>query len=701
MRRILFFIAIFFGASTTANVTAQVNVQDSLALVDFYDSTDGPNWNYLQWDFQSPVSTWSGVTLTDDRVTSLELTGVIKNGKIPSSFGNLTALTTIDFLDDKLIDSLPASFGNLVNLTSLSLDAVLYYPFPFPSCIEKLVNLKYLSMTPSNFTGPIPAFLGNLTKLEALDLSYCMLSGPIPTELGNLTNLKGLSLNSNSLTGNIPGSFGNLSSLTFLSVNENKLDGDLQILLNLNNLTLLDVEQNNFTYLGLEPVVSSLSSSVQYFTYSPQNNIAITRQNNILSVAPGGTPSNNTFKWYRQGTGLLQTINADSTYTPSEIGTYYVEVTNTVATDLTLTGEPVDFNLSLANAPIEVTTTITGTSANNIQEAFIEIATLTPGGTKPLSGNVNTAVFLDSAVNTYKGVPYVQRHYDITPANNAASSEATVTLYFLQSEFDAYNDFVTANGLGFPLLPAGGADNGNVRVSQFHGSFSGSSDPGGYADQDAVRITPTVTWDGTNNWWEVTFPVSGFSGFFVSTATSALPVSLINFTGAPADDRSLMLSWNIESAGEVAAFWIERSRNGIDFESVGKVDAENGSRTYSYQDNDPFPGISYYRLKIVGHDGKYIYSSIVQVAFSGDNQSLKLYPNPVSNVLKLTILTKKEAKLSIRINDLNGKVVLTKFFSANADVFQTDFNLAGLSRGLYYLSLEQDGKLIKRTFVKK
>ncbi|MBX2922196.1 MAG: hypothetical protein KF746_08395 [Chitinophagaceae bacterium] len=46
----------------TKQTPAQVNVQDSLALVDLYNSTDGPDWvQNANW-LAGPVSTWHGVT---------------------------------------------------------------------------------------------------------------------------------------------------------------------------------------------------------------------------------------------------------------------------------------------------------------------------------------------------------------------------------------------------------------------------------------------------------------------------------------------------------------------------------------------------------------------------------------------------------------------------------------------------------------
>ena len=75
-------------------VHAQVNEQDSLALVDLYNSTDGSHWtNHDNWLTKKPINTWHGVLqVTAHRITLLALNNNHLNGKIPTSLGNLVKL---------------------------------------------------------------------------------------------------------------------------------------------------------------------------------------------------------------------------------------------------------------------------------------------------------------------------------------------------------------------------------------------------------------------------------------------------------------------------------------------------------------------------------------------------------------------------------------------------------------------------------
>ena len=79
-------IAILIACGFSLHVQAQsVNTQDSLALVDLYNSTNGPQWTkHGNWLTTKPVSTWYGITVSADRVTEADLIANNLTGKIPA-----------------------------------------------------------------------------------------------------------------------------------------------------------------------------------------------------------------------------------------------------------------------------------------------------------------------------------------------------------------------------------------------------------------------------------------------------------------------------------------------------------------------------------------------------------------------------------------------------------------------------------------
>lgn len=169
----------------TSFSVAQVNMQDSLALVALYNSTNGANWTNT-WDLNQPVEAWYGIEMDEmGFVTIIDLRSNNLNGEISSEIGNLEFLTRIYLQDNQL-------------------------------------------------SGFIPTEIGALISLEQLWLYGNNLDGVIPHELGNLFNLTHIGISHNELTGSLPAELGNLDKLIFLGVKENQLEGCFNF--NLKNL---------------------------------------------------------------------------------------------------------------------------------------------------------------------------------------------------------------------------------------------------------------------------------------------------------------------------------------------------------------------------------------------------------------------------------------------------------------------------------
>ncbi len=187
--------------------------QEYQALRALYQSTNGASWTnntgWRDWNFNSAtppdasiVNGWHGVTVTNNRVTMLNLDSNQLTGSIPTELGNLSNLEFLWLNINQLTGSIPTELGNLSNLESLWLYS-------------------------NQLTGSIPTELGNLSNLVSLRLDSNRLTGSIPTELGNLFNLRSIWLYSNQLTGSIPTELGNLSNLISLRLDSNRLTGSI------------------------------------------------------------------------------------------------------------------------------------------------------------------------------------------------------------------------------------------------------------------------------------------------------------------------------------------------------------------------------------------------------------------------------------------------------------------------------------------
>lgn len=365
-------------------IKAQVNVQDSLILVDFYNSTDGANWYYKDnWLTARPVETWQGVGVSAGRVTQLEfkvnniggtlphsigglsaLTSLtlqqnifsgplpVELGQLlnlttlnisftpsltdtlPASLGNLTALTVLNFESNGLTGSIPASLGSLSKLTMLQLNNN-QLSGNLPAQLANIAGLKYMLLHDNKLTGPIPPGFANLGNLINLELEVNQLTGNIPSALSKLVNAKFLFLNNNNLTGGVPASLGNLVNITSLRLEGNRLSGALPASLSKLPAYSLNVQGNLFTFNGMETLpVGTI--------YSPQAQIDPIRDGNNLYIKAGGTLANNTYKLYKNLT-YFKTQTGDSAFTITDPGNYYITTTNAIATHLTLYSDTLTF----------------------------------------------------------------------------------------------------------------------------------------------------------------------------------------------------------------------------------------------------------------------------------------------------------------------------------------------------------------------
>jgi len=342
-KKIIISLFLIFGVNSKS--VFAVSVEDSLALVALYDSTNGDNWtNHTNWKTDS-VSTWYGVTVDTGRVISLSLNINNLSGTIPSSIGNLSSLRTLNFASNQITGSIPPEIGNLDNLERLILNDN-QITGSIPPEIGDLSNLEHLFLNINQITGPIPPEIGNLSNLLSLYLYDNQITGSVPTEIGNLSNLLMLYLYNNQLTGTIPSEIGNLSNLRDLYLYDNELT-DLPDLSSSTSLQRLRVQNNKFTFEDIEPNIGFLDTS---FIYSPQDSVGESKDtiiveslNFTMSVSVGG--ENNLYQWKKDAVAISGAT--DSSYTiisaePGDAGSYICEITNTVATELTLYSKPVN-----------------------------------------------------------------------------------------------------------------------------------------------------------------------------------------------------------------------------------------------------------------------------------------------------------------------------------------------------------------------
>ncbi len=360
------------------------------------------------------------------------------------------------------------------------------------------------------------------------------------------------------------------------------------------------------------------------------------------------------------------------------------EFTATLGTTLAVTVPGTTDNVTYNVSP---TGTVFSNSACGIIDGIL------PNGGSPVSGLITSKVTVDATVQSYGGNAYVQRHFDITPAVNQSTATARVTLYVLQSEFDAYN---AANGTEPDLMtgPADATGIANLRITKYSGNGTA---PGNYVPGVATFIDPAdadIVWDAVNSWWTITFDVTGFSGFYIHSGLGVLPVSILNFSGYKDGARNQLL-WTTSSEQNNRGFEVQRSTDGINYTALGFVNtlALGGNSTtqlnYAYTDNNVTGSRQYYRLRQVNFDGNSKFSNIVLI--KGDKPvSLTidgLFPNPASSMVNVLIAAPNKDKVTLIITDISGRTVLQQIVGVETGSNTLPVDINHLSNGTYVVKL--------------
>ena len=204
------------GRNTPDDADAALIQMYSLGVL--YFATNGDNWKECSriesktCESDGPQSSsrflsdgfvcdWFGLTCSDEGkkglVTWIDLSHNNLEGSIPDE---------LSLLNDNL--ELLWLSGNAIGGT-------------LPAWIGKATNLQSLSLFDTSLSGTIPDSIYGLSKLWSLRLYGSQFQGPISTKIGNLSKLQWLWIHGNHFTGSIPSELGSLKDLEALTVHGN------------------------------------------------------------------------------------------------------------------------------------------------------------------------------------------------------------------------------------------------------------------------------------------------------------------------------------------------------------------------------------------------------------------------------------------------------------------------------------------------
>lgn len=144
--------------------------------------------------------------------------------------------------------------------------------------------------------------------------------------------------------------------------------------------------------------------------------------------------------------------------------------------------------------------------------------------------------------------------------------------------------------------------------------------------------------------------------------------------------KSNQVAWASAHEDTGDKYILQHSENGKTFNDLTSINAKGQASEYSYLDNAPFSGTTYYRLKILSTDNKTAYSEIVSASMKGMTNNLAVRPNPAANYIWFYVTEGTENGAVTVLNQL-GKAVMV----ANVKPGENGLDISMLSSGIYTL----------------
>lgn len=405
-------------------------------------------------------------------------------------------------------------------------------------------------------------------------------------------------------------------------------------------------------------------------------------------------PGSGNYNWYSDPAGTVLVQANSSTYTTPVLTSstsYYVQNTTPTPFPAADLGPSIKGGTAIGNL-FTVSTFFTSNLANGFFHS-VDIVFHIPTGPPP----GNTCTYRVDAFNLTQGTSRTLTQAYVAPVN--FSQHAYV----------------------FPTpLPMNAGDQIEMRITSItaHPCYCISSNAGnnGLFLPFPNSYDPQITFTGHTSSGVSNNLLSGIdynvSGDFIDPTLAqvnaiencfiVLPVELTNFT-VEEDRGAALLKWSTAAEINNDYFLVQRTVNGIEFETIGIVDGAGNSSAlnhYDFTDTAPLDGLSYYRLVQIDFDGAT--ASTEFVAFTKTiSDEFQIAPNPTEGLITLSKTLEIGTTVEVLIQDLSGRTLRRYDFVAGQGAFVEILDVRDFPSGMYSLVIQTPGKNAVRKIMKR
>jgi len=175
---------------------------------------------------------------------------------------------------------------------------------------------------------------------------------------------------------------------------------------------------------------------------------------------------------------------------------------------------------------------------------------------------------------------------------------------------------------------------------------------------------------------------------------SYTPVVLTSFNVYEENDK-IICRWNIAEESEISGYGIEKSFDGISWNTAGFVPAKK-LNSYSFIDNAEGISKIYYRIKIINFDGKFNYTD--KVEFNNGNKKFHFqlsqnFPNPFNSTTNIQFYVPELSDVKIELFNILGKKVMdiiSRKYETGS--YNLQLSLVNLASGVYLYKMTATGQ---------
>lgn len=216
---------------------------------------------------------------------------------------------------------------------------------------------------------------------------------------------------------------------------------------------------------------------------------------------------------------------------------------------------------------------------------------------------------------------------------------------------------------------------------------------------EGMAYNPSLTKGYREKYDDDTYPwldgiqIKGFTWFEheANLELGPLPISLTSFDLTKTQNKQVLLKWSTASEVNNDYFVIQNSVDGQQWQFVSKISG-NGTTTntnyYTFIDQKPLNGLSYYRIKQVDFDGQTSYTPIKSISFDKliNDKALRIFPNPVTHHLSIEGFYPDDVR--VKIYNILGREMNGLSLKKESSIIS--FDVSYLPKGMYLLFINHE-----------